>query len=797
MIGCGVRNIMSKRILVVDGQVLQTNARDRGMGRFSSRLILSIIDENVYDHVEILLTKRTCTNPISKESLKSMFGDVDVTYLDLATTLHANIEKAKDHNTSVINGYINEHYSEMQGVDFLIPSPFQEPVVSVYPKTVKKIVVFYDLIPFLNHTRYQPVMPFEDYLKRFYLLFEADVILTISKSVKDDLMTYLGLPDDRLKVIDGGPITADTHPTKPNIDVPEHFVLMPTSDDPRKNNLMAVIAFESFRKSHAKPCYLVVTSKIHKNERTRLEMVSSHLVFTGNISDDELDWLYEQAASILFVPESEGLGLPILEGVTASKPIVCSSIPVFREISESGLYYTDHRDPMMIAAQLEAAVTETEIDQKEYSRILEHYSWRATGKRAVASIRDAKVSKIDIHPRIAIFTPRPDGLSAVGKVVAEGHATLAKYFDVDYYVEEGVGDVSTRPNFLKYIANCYPETTFSVEKYQQYKSVVYHIGNSDYHIFSIANALYLPGIVILHDTNIGEAFRIMEEQDMISQQRCQLEKAITDEQHADTSSHLYSLAQRQLGFLTHSRYAKEAVVTLAKDLNDRYISEASLPTHVGQMDEPREYAELTIGLAGIIADIKGLGVIKTIASNPSFRNTKIHLFGYNYASEETLGTLTAFDNVELTTNLTDFDFQASLRDLDIFVNYRMKYQGETSLSTLEAMRQGVVVIVRNIGWYSQLPDECVIKVENQDEVIEVLEKLRVDKDKLKMISKNAKDYVRNSHTHEKYAQGLLDLINISSAGTTSNNVIANALRSDLVHNVEDMKKLILDAEVTK
>ncbi|QQS20177.1 glycosyltransferase [Candidatus Saccharibacteria bacterium] len=788
---------MSGRILLVDGQILQTNARDRGMGRFSSRLILSIIDENEYDHVEVLLTKRTCANPVSKESIKSMFGNVHVTYLDLATTLHAPIEKAKEHNAGIINEYIDKHFSEKHTIDFLIPSPFQEPAVSVYPEAVKKIVVFYDLIPFLNHTRYQPVMPFENYLKRFNLLFDADAILTISKAVKDDVMTYLGIPDDRLKVIDGGPITLGTHPVKPKIDIPEYFVLMPTSDDPRKNNLMAVIAFESFRKSHAKPSYLVITSKIHKSERIRLEVVSSNLIFTGNVSDDELDWLYEQAAAILFVPESEGLGLPILEGVAASKPIVCSSIPVFREISKEGLYYTDYRDPMMIADCLENAVTEAKVDDKEYKRILDHYSWSATGKRAVSSMREASISNTHERPRIAIFTPRTDGLSAVGKVVSEGHATLSKYFDVDYYTEQGVSNVSTRPDFLKHIAKCFPAACFSVEKYQQYEAVIYHIGNSDYHIFSIANALYLPGIVILHDTKIGEAFRIMEEQDMISHERAVLEKVITDKQQVDTSSHLYSIVQRQVGFLTHSKYASEAVASIAEGSYKSTISEAALPTHVGRMDEHRRYDAITIGLAGIIAGIKGLDVIKTIASDNSFRNTQIHMFGYNFASEETLDEITSFDNVELTTNLTDFDFQNSLRDLDIFVNYRMKYQGETSLSTLEAMRHGCVVIVRNIGWYSQLPDDCVVKVDKELEVVEVLKQLILDKGRLTSISKNAKEYVQKSHSHEKYVQSLLGLINDSSVSKCEPNIVSSTVKTGSITTAEDMKKLVLKNEASE
>ncbi|MBP6037966.1 MAG: glycosyltransferase [Candidatus Saccharimonas sp.] len=761
---------MTKKRLIIDGQIFQTDARDRGMGRYSSRLISAIIDQKRYLHIEIILTKNRHANPLTKEFAANMLAGASLVYLDLVDTSRTKIENAEEHNKKEIERHIEHSRYEKSKIDFLIPSPFQEPVASVYPDGVKKIVVFYDLIPYLYHFRYELVMQFVSYLKRFHLLFDADVILAISQSVKDDLMVYLGLPESRIVTIDGAPIKSQADPEKPaGIDVPTRYVLMPTSDDPRKNNLRAVLGFEEFRAARELDYKLVITSKIHHTEQDRLRIFSKNLVFTGNVSEHELDWLYGNCDAVLFVPESEGLGLPILEGVLANKRIVCSTLNVFKEISADGFYFCDHEDQHSIALALTRALSSgaTSISKKAYEDILKHYSWEATGLRTVEGIenivhREASREK----PRLAVITPTPSGLSAVGKVVAENHASLSEIYDVDYYAEDGQHGHATRPNFLPYVAkNYFPAAMFSVEMYNNYDAVVYHIGNSDYHLESITTSLYLPGYVILHDTNIGEAYRILCEQDTISTERFELEKAIDTKRKIVRSSFISSVCSRQLGVITHSRYAAGAVEE-ANGGSGLPVTIAQLPTNTPTTMLERNYSSPVVGLAGIIADIKGIGVIESIAENPKFDNVKIKLFGYNFASEDTIQRLREYHNVTVSTNLTDFDFTNSISKLDVFMNYRMEYQGETSLSTLEAMRQGVVVIVRDIGWYAELPDDVVVKVSSPENAIEKLSWLLNHPEEMKRYSNNAREYTKTQHASSSYAYSIRQSIANSKKNNT-------------------------------
>ena len=778
-----------KKTLLIDGQIFQTEARDRGMGRYSARLVNSIVGQKRYDEVRIVFAKNGHTNHLSDQLAKKMFPSTQAVYLELGNTLKGKIDQVKQRNKKELNQYITELIGEGVEIDFLIPSPFQEPVVSVYPDSVKKLIVFYDLIPYLYHKRYEPLMPFENYLKRFDLLFDADMILAISQSVQDDLITYLGLLPERIAVIDGAAIRSDTKPEKPaGIAVPQKYILMPTSDDPRKNNLRAVIGFEEFRSQQTDDYKLIITSKIHQSEQRRLELFSSNILFTGNIKEEYLDWLYAHASAVLFVPESEGLGLPVLEAVHAGKKVVCSDLNVFKEISKTAFYYCDHEDQRSIAGALIKLIQENlAVPDREYKRILNHYSWDKTGERAVKAIHSCDIRKNVKKRKIAILAPRPDGLSAVGKVVAEGHAALSEVFDIDYYAEKGMYLGSTRPNFLQYVAKYHTIDAFSVEQYSKYDAVFYHIGNSDYHVKSIANELYLPGYVILHDTNITEAYRIMFENNMISASRYEIEQALDQLLKVKNSSALGSVVYSQNALIGHSKYALKAAKVNSVNKEDVFI-QAELPTNAPLMSRERKYEYPVVGLAGILAGIKGVRVIEGLAGIEELKKVKFKLFGYDFTGDDTVDRLSNYENISVSTNLTDFDFQNNLSKLDIFVNYRLKYQGETSLSTLEAMRYGVVVIVRNVGWYAELPDSAVVKADSEEDVKKVLLELINNPEKLRQISKNAIEYVQKTHTHKSYADVMKKIVEENIASQINNKLTAE-IKSGRIRNAKDMLSL--------
>jgi|GEM_PF-1227004 len=75
-------------------------------------------------------------------------------------------------------------------------------------------------------------------------------------------------------------------------------------------------------------------------------------------TDDELKALYAHANAFVFPSFMEGFGLPPLEALAFGVPVVCSDIPVIREVCGDAVRYADPSDPASIAGQVRAALTE-------------------------------------------------------------------------------------------------------------------------------------------------------------------------------------------------------------------------------------------------------------------------------------------------------------------------------------------------------------------------------------------------------------------------------------------------------
>jgi glycosyltransferase involved in cell wall biosynthesis len=505
---------------------------------------------------------------------------------------------------------------------------------------------------------------------------------------------------------------------------------------------------------------------------------------------EQLEWVYANADLILLPSEYEGLGLPILEAVTYFKKIVCSDIPVFREISEDAFYYCNPLDPIDIANKLGAAAEELTLSmayREKYGEIAQKYTWIRTAEVATGVIHSTQSPKGKrSKPRMAILAPSPDGYSAIGKVVAEAHASLSEHFEIVYYFEKGPWHAYLRPDFLSRIAENHPVQDFNAAAYRTFDAVLYHIGNSEYHLATIANALVYPGICIFHDTYLEGAYSLLSSLGFIKDARLFLEEELDKTSGTKRGKYLGSIVANQKAIITHSSYAQKAVTETAIYPT---VTQLNLPVAVPKLNRCHKNpnAPIEVGLAGIIADVKGFDLIEELACSENSGEIAIKVFGYLLGEtvDERIKKLT---NVAVITNPTDHEFQSLLGRLDVLLNYRAHYRGETSLTVLEAMRYGVTVIVRDIGWYSELPDDVIVKVATKEAAIAAVFELTQDRARLARISAAARKYVIDNHSHADYAAGIAGAVTNSLKSESS--ITANAISQMIIDNKPSKKELI-------
>jgi glycosyltransferase involved in cell wall biosynthesis len=121
---------------------------------------------------------------------------------------------------------------------------------------------------------------------------------------------------------------------------------------------------------------------------------------------------------------------------------------------------------------------------------------------------------------------------------------------------------------------------------------------------------------------------------------------------------------------------------------------------------------------------------------------------------EQLG-LRADQDVLVLGHVDEARLWAVLAACDICVSLRSPTMGETSGSVIRSLGLGRPVVVSDVGWFSELPDEVVAKIPVDESEVDVLagvlERLSADRGLRERMGNGARRYVRSTHDLEHVA----------------------------------------------
>ena len=96
---------------------------------------------------------------------------------------------------------------------------------------------------------------------------------------------------------------------------------------------------------------------------------------------------YNAAEGFIYPSLFEGFGLPVLEAMACGTPVICSDIPVLREVAGESALTFDREDERALAAQIAALLTEADLRREliEKGRAQAHqFSWKASAQATLA-----------------------------------------------------------------------------------------------------------------------------------------------------------------------------------------------------------------------------------------------------------------------------------------------------------------------------------------------------------------------------------------------------------------------------
>ncbi len=164
-----------------------------------------------------------------------------------------------------------------------------------------------------------------------------------------------GVEEDRITVVHGGsdhlvePDLARTDAVLRALGVPGEFVLTVSTLEPRKNLLRLVGAYQQVRRSLPEPWPLLVVGPAGWGPALPPLADDEGVTFTGRLADAVLSGLYQRARAFVYVPLTEGYGLPPLEALRNGTPaVVGREVPSVHDLGETGAAPAYLVDPLSV-----------------------------------------------------------------------------------------------------------------------------------------------------------------------------------------------------------------------------------------------------------------------------------------------------------------------------------------------------------------------------------------------------------------------------------------------------------------
>ena len=387
-------------IICFDLRALQIGHESRGIGMY----IKSLLENLPADNNQYVFYAFDRNDPIQELGIKLNFDYRLVTTQTIKTSLNSphdvfGLIKLAYHSFGALK---NEKPDIFVQFDFTLGIPKW--------KGLKTIVIGYDLIPLIKKNEYLPGIFFawqhsagkkaklRAVLRSVYYRFKyhlhyrvfkrASKIVTISNSTAESFRKILGIEPSKIHSIPLAPVfTSQESDSSILKTVKQPYVLYIGGTDSRKRVQDVVFAFNIARGRGANIRLVLVGKEF--SELTQIPSIPARnailsspykkdIVLLGFVDDSQKLALYKSAYAFIFCTTYEGFGLPIIEAMSASCPVISynnSSIP---EAAGDAALLVDTGDYVAVANQI-ISLANTKARQaliKKGLEQVEQFNWK-------------------------------------------------------------------------------------------------------------------------------------------------------------------------------------------------------------------------------------------------------------------------------------------------------------------------------------------------------------------------------------------------------------------------------------
>lgn len=234
-----------------------------------------------------------------------------------------------------------------------------------------------------------------------WLARRQDNLIAVSQNTATDILTFFGVPTEKVSVIHNGLDHARFHPDATEAakqfvferyDLREPFFLyIARLEHPAKNHTRLIEAFNRFKAGAQSQWQLVFGgSDWHgaENIHTAIKRspFSRDILNLGFVDSQALPTLYRAAEVFVYPSLFEGFGFPPLEAMACGCPVLCSTRGALGEIVGDAAATVDPEDVPALATQLATLASDPALRNRLRTAGLkraQRFDWQRTAARTL------------------------------------------------------------------------------------------------------------------------------------------------------------------------------------------------------------------------------------------------------------------------------------------------------------------------------------------------------------------------------------------------------------------------------
>jgi glycosyltransferase involved in cell wall biosynthesis len=228
---------------------------------------------------------------------------------------------------------------------------------------------------------------------------KAKKVIAVSENTKKDIIKYLHIPEEKIKVIHNGVGQEFTliqqtelfQPTLKKHQIKKQFLLYTGVWREHKNLHRLVKAFSLLREKYHLDLQLVITGKedpLYPEVKKAVKQfaLEDEVIFTGMVDEKELIYLYNAAIIYVFPSLYEGFGLPPLESMKCGTPVAASKVSSIPEVCGDNAVFFDPYDTEQMAEKIAFLYKNIDLQIELVENGLKHankFSWEDSVKKTI------------------------------------------------------------------------------------------------------------------------------------------------------------------------------------------------------------------------------------------------------------------------------------------------------------------------------------------------------------------------------------------------------------------------------